>query len=43
LITRTQARKASSDGDSEQRTESRKTKILYQWDGMQFVQTNQLL
>ncbi len=43
LITRTQARKASSGGDSEQRTESRKTKILYQWDGMQFVQTNQLL
>ncbi len=42
LVTRTQTRKGSS-AEPGNRTETRKTKMLYQWDGMQYIQTNQLL
>ncbi len=43
LVTRTQTRKNAGDNNTNTRSETRKTKILYQWDGMQYIQTNQLL
>lgn len=43
LVTRTQTRKNEGDNTANPRAETRKTKILYQWDGMQYIQTNQLL
>lgn len=42
LVTRTQTRKSAA-AESTSRQETRKTKTLYQWDGMQYIQTNQLL
>lgn len=42
LVTRTQTRKSAA-AEPVSRSETRKTKTLYQWDGMQYVQTNQLL
>lgn len=43
LVTRTQTRKSGSEKSANNRSETHKTKILYQWDGMQYIQTNQLL
>lgn len=43
LVTRTQTSKREGENGVNARSETRKTKILYQWDGMQYIQTNQLL
>ncbi|MCS6808189.1 MAG: hypothetical protein RML40_06175 [Bacteroidota bacterium] len=41
LVTRTQTRTHTAEIGN--RSETHKTKVLYQWDGMQYIQTNQLL
>jgi hypothetical protein len=43
LVTRTQSRKSSGNNNINTRSETNKSKTLYQWDGMQYIQTNQLL